>query len=184
LVRVDPGIRDRLVRLLADYGAKVRQLIENHRLDKHGIDGADIEQEVRIRLWRALEREPEGTFNAAFIQRVVLTTVIDAVRAAAARPSEPLPDEDDATQVHLVEPTHGPERTAAERQRFAVLQACLAKLPERRRDAAQLHLQGFTAFEIAQRLNLSEDAARKLAERALGSLRAYLSDAGVDIADD
>jgi len=86
---LDPALRARLHQLLADYGAKVRALIEGHGLGQYGIDPADIEQEVRIRLWRALERDRSAAFHTSYIQRVVLSTVIDAVRAARARPTEP-----------------------------------------------------------------------------------------------
>src|SRR5678810_759010 len=85
---LDPALRQRLHQLLADYGAKVRALIEGHGLGQYGIDPADIEQEVRIRLWKALERDRNAAFHTSFIQRVVLTTVIDAIRAANARPVE------------------------------------------------------------------------------------------------
>ena len=90
---LDPFLRARLHQLLADYGVKVRQLIEKHGLGQYGIDPADIEQEVRIRLWKALERDRNAAFHTSFIQRVVLTTVIDAIRAANSRPAESLPDE-------------------------------------------------------------------------------------------
>ena len=50
-----PSSRDplhaRLEELFSAYGAKVRRLLQGYGLDKHGIDPADVEQEVRIRLW-------------------------------------------------------------------------------------------------------------------------------------
>ena len=103
---LDPALRARLHRLLADYGAKVRSLIDGHGLGQYGIDPADIEQEVRIRLWKALERDRNAAFHTSFIQRVVLTVVIDAIRAANARPVEALPDDglDDAGTA-FIDPT-------------------------------------------------------------------------------
>ncbi|HMM57029.1 MAG TPA: sigma factor, partial [Rudaea sp.] len=78
----DPALRARLHQLLADYGARVRSLIEGHGIGQYGIDAADIEQEVRIRLWRALERDRNAAFHASYIHRTVLSAVIDAIRAA------------------------------------------------------------------------------------------------------
>src|SRR5215471_16361949 len=109
---LDPVLRERLHKLLADYGAKVRSLIDSHGLGQHGIDPADIEQEVRIRLWKALERDRNAAFHTSFIQRVVLTTVIDAVRAANARPVEPLPAEGEIGDPGFIDPAAGPERIA------------------------------------------------------------------------
>src|SRR5579862_4142222 len=90
---LDPILRARLHELLANYAAKVRALIAGHGLGQYGIDPDDIEQEVRIRLWKALERDRNAAFHTSFIQRVVMTTVIDAIRAVNARPAEPLPDD-------------------------------------------------------------------------------------------
>ena len=128
---LDPALRARLHGLLAEYGAKVRRLIESHGLGQYGIDPADIEQEVRIRLWKALERDRNAAFHTSYIQRVVLSTVIDAIRAANSRPAEPLPDETEESGTVLIEHRAGPERSAGGAQDFGRVAACLAELPER-----------------------------------------------------
>src|SRR3954468_20505666 len=110
---LDPTLRARLHQLLADYGSKVRRLIEGHGLAQYGIDAADIEQEVRIRLWKALERDRNAAFHTSYIQRVVLSSVIDAIRAANSRPSEPMPEAAEQTGLDFIEPTAGPERNAS-----------------------------------------------------------------------
>jgi RNA polymerase sigma factor (sigma-70 family) len=176
---LDPVLRARLHSLLAEFGAKVRFLIENHRLGQYGIDPADIEQEVHIRLWRALERDRNAAFHTSYIQRTVLTSVIDAIRAANSRPSEPLPDEGDEGVSGLVESSAGPERKAGADQDFGRLQDCLAELPERRREAVALHLQGFSLREIGELNGTSEEAARKLFERGMQTLRERLVAVGL-----
>lgn len=181
---VDPAMRARLHQLLADYGAKVRVLIQNHGLGQHGIDPADIEQEVRIRLWKALERDRNAAFHASYIQRVVLSTVIDAIRAANSRPAEPLPDEDEVGAATLIEHRAGPEQNAGGMQDFGRVAECLAELPERRREAVALHLQGFTPREIGEFSGTSEEAARKLLERGMQTLRERLVVLGFGEFDD
>jgi RNA polymerase sigma-70 factor (ECF subfamily) len=175
---LDPFLRQRLHRILADYGVKVRSLIEGHRLGQYGIDPADIEQEVRIRLWKALERDRNAAFHTSFIQRVVLTTVIDAVRAASARPAEPLPEALEDAGSALVEPAAGPERRASGVEDFDRVMACMAELPERRRKAVALHLQGFSLREIGEFSGTSEEAARKLLDRGMEVLRERLAGLG------
>ena len=68
--------------LLSRYARRLRQQIESHRLSDHGIDADDIEQEVRIRLWRALERDPNAVLPASYIQRVVVSVLVDEVRGS------------------------------------------------------------------------------------------------------
>jgi len=182
---LDPALRTRLRKLLADYGAKVRALIEGHGLGQYGIDPADIEQEVRIRLWKALERDRSAAFHTSYIQRVVLSTVIDAIRAVNARPAEPLPEEGESSGAEvLAAMTAGPEQTAGGTQDFARVAACLAELPQRRREAVALHLQGFSLREIGELGGTSEEAARKLLDRGMQTLRARLALMGLgDISD-
>jgi len=175
---LDPALRARLQQLLADYGANVRRLIEGHGLAQYGIDPADIEQEVRIRLWKALERDRNAAFHTSYIQRVVLSTVIDAIRAANSRPAEPLPDESEEGAVVLIEHRAGPEQSAGGVQDFGHIAACLAELPERRREAVTLHLQGYTPREIGEWTGTSEEAARKLLERGMQTLRERLAELG------
>src|SRR5499433_598882 len=175
---LDPALRARLQQLLAEYGSRVRRLIEGHGLSHYGIDPADIEQEVRIRLWKALERDRNAAFHTSFIQRVVLTTVIDAVRAANARPVEPLPEEGEFAEPAFIEPAAGPERIASGVEEFDRIVACMAELPERRRKAVALHLQGFSLREIGEFSGTSEEAARKLLDRGMEALRERLAVTG------
>ena len=181
---LDPALRARLHALLAEYSVKVRFLIDRHGLARHGIDPADIEQEVRIRLWKALERDRNAAFHASYIQRTVLTTVIDAIRAASVRPSEPFPEEGEADANVWIEPAAGPERNAGAVQEFDRVAACLAELPERRREAVALHLQGFSMREIGEFVGVSDEAARKLLDRGMHTLRERLAALGFGEFDD
>jgi RNA polymerase sigma factor (sigma-70 family) len=175
---LDPALRARLHQLLRDYGSKVRVLIERHGLGQHGIDAADIEQEVHIRLWKALERDRNAAFHTSYIQRTVLSTVVDAIRAASSRQAEPLPEANSDGGVELVETGAGPERNAGSAQDFGKITACMAELPERRRKAVALHLQGFSFREIGDMIGTSEEAARKLLDRGMETLRERLRTVG------
>jgi DNA-directed RNA polymerase specialized sigma24 family protein len=85
----------RLDQLLRRFAARVRAQIESNRLIQHGIDPDDVEQEVRIRLWKALERDPNADFPASYIQKVVVTVMVDALRRAQSRAADALPDPDE-----------------------------------------------------------------------------------------
>jgi RNA polymerase sigma-70 factor (ECF subfamily) len=173
----DP-VHVRLEELFVAYGARVRRLILTSGLDRHGIDPADVEQEVRIRLWHAIERDRSGAFHASYVQRVVASTVIDALRRAEVRAAEPLPDEDDEPAA-LGEGPVDPERSAGDAERMQGLERCLAAIPERRRLPVTLHLQGFALQEIADVAGIpSAEAARKLVSRGLEELKARLREAG------
>jgi RNA polymerase sigma-70 factor (ECF subfamily) len=178
------SVQARLEALFRTYGSKVQALLMTYGLDKHGIDPADVEQEVRIRLWRALERDRSGAFHASYIQRVVASTVIDALRRAEVRAAEPLPDEDEESG-QVGEAPIGPDRRAGDVERMQGLARCLSEIPERRRLPITLHLQGFQLQEIADLAGIpSAEAARKLVSRGLDELKVRLRELGYGEFDD
>lgn len=176
-------ITPRLDELLRRFGARVRAQIESNRLIQHGIDPDDVEQEVRIRLWKALERDPNADFPASYIQKVVVTVMVDALRRAQARPSEALPDTEQG-EAELPDAGIQPDRAATESQQMARLAECLASLSPRRRRALQFYLQGFALQEVADLCGLTLDAARKLVYRGLDEVKLHLGALGMDRYDE
>lgn len=173
------AIQTRLEQLLRQYGAKLQALLRSHGLDRHGIDIADVEQEVRIRLWRAIERDRSGAFHASYIQRVVASAVIDAVRRAEVRAADPLPEDDETAVQQMPEGPVGPDRRARDSERMQGLARCMEEIPKRRRLAIALHLQGFSLQEIAEMADIpSAEAARKLVSRGMDELKSRLREAG------
>ncbi|MGA9340746.1 MAG: sigma-70 family RNA polymerase sigma factor [Rhodanobacteraceae bacterium] len=174
----DDPIDQRLDQILRDYGGRVAALLKGYGLDRQGIDAADVEQEVRIRLWRALQRDRSGAFHASYVQRVVASTVIDAMRRAGVRAADPLPDNDDEAG-QLPEVGVSPEHSVADRQRMQSVADCLAQIPARRRLPIKLHLQGFSLQEIADLADLpSAEAVRKLVSRGMVELKDRLRELG------
>lgn len=173
----------RLEALLARFGARVRAQIESNRLSQHGIDPEDIEQEVRIRLWKTLERDPNAELPASYIQRTVASALVDAVRRAQVRPTEALPETEEGL-VDLRGLGHGPDRSTLDAQNVEHLRACMQALPPRRRLPLQLYLQGYALQEIADLTDLTLDAARKLVYRGLDEIKQRLAALGLDDFDD
>jgi RNA polymerase sigma-70 factor (ECF subfamily) len=169
--------------LLRDFGRRIRQLVESHCRGNPGLDPDDIEQEIRVRLWRALESDRIGTLGASYIQRVVVSTVIDAARRAALRVTESL---DAGGHESLAEWTLGPtvEEFAIGRERSERIWGVIESLPVRRRVPIKLHLQGFSLQEIAELEGVTPEAARKLVSRGMEALKERLKQLGIGDDDD
>jgi RNA polymerase sigma factor (sigma-70 family) len=176
-------LQARLQALLAKFGSRVRAQIEANRLSQYGIEADDFEQEVRIRLWKTLERDPNAELPASYIQRTVASALVDAVRRAQVRPAEPLPETEEGI-VDLPGLGHGPDRSTLDAQNVEHLRECLAALPVRRRLPLQLYLQGYALAEIAELTDLTFDAARKLVYRGLDEIKQRLRARGLDDFDD
>ena len=171
----------RLEALLAEHAERVRLVMLRYRLPQHGIDPDEIEQQVRIRLWKAIQRDRSGAFTASYIQRIVASTAIDAMRRARVRPSEPGAEDDEQGMDRLDADMPRPDDTASDDQRVRILARCMDELPSRRRLPISLHLEGHTFREIGDMIEVSEEAARKLVSRGMKTLRARLQELGVDV---
>ncbi|MCB1560521.1 MAG: sigma-70 family RNA polymerase sigma factor [Xanthomonadales bacterium] len=178
-----PRADDPFNALIARFGARVRSLVQQHCSGNQGLDADDVEQEVRIRLWKCLQRDRNAVLPASYIQRVVVSTVIDAVRRAQARPMDSIEDAGDESSWDLPEEA-GPQRQASRQQQMAALRQALAELPERRRRLVELNLQGFGPSEAGELVGLSADAARKLMERGMKCLRERLEALAMELNDD
>lgn len=173
-----------LRRLLIRFGARVRAQIAQQQLDRRGIDPEEIEQEVRIRLWRTLERDPNAELPASYIQRVVLSVLVDALRRAEVRAAEPLPEQEEASAEALTSTQPAPQRNAIAAEAAGLVLAAIEAIPARRRRPLELYLQGFTVPEVAQLCELTFDAARKLVYRGLDAVKQRLREAGVETDDE
>ena len=169
----------RLDLLLRRFTARVRAQIESNRLIQHGIDADDVEQEVRIRLWKALERDPNADFPASYIQKVVVTVMVDALRRAQARAADPMPESEDGL-AEWQDPRPRPDRAATQAQQRECLRQGLKALTPRRRRSVQLYLQGYALQEVADLNGLTLDAARKLVYRGLDEVKQHLAMLGVE----
>lgn len=176
--------QERLEALLHEHAERVRLVMLRYRLRQHGIDPDEVEQQVRIRLWKAIRRDRSGKFGASYIQRIVASVAIDAMRRAKVRPSEPGRTDDELDLERPETRTAQPDITASDDQRVAILARCLDELPSRRRLPISLHLEGYSFREVGDTVGTSEEAARKLVSRGLKTLRARLRELGVDVDDD
>jgi RNA polymerase sigma-70 factor (ECF subfamily) len=175
--------------ILEKYGAFLRQTIARICPKDLGIEFDDIEQEARLRLWRAIEAEREISFHGSYIYKIVVSVTINAIRRAKARREEQLlmagdVEEEDASEVRLITLTAGaensPEARAEREELLGKVEEAMARLPESRRLAVGLHLKGMTTDEIADLMGWSEPKARNLVYRGLKDLRDELRDAGIE----
>jgi RNA polymerase sigma factor (sigma-70 family) len=179
----DPGVESRFEALVTSYQKFLHETVLKLCPRDLGLQVDEIEQEVRIRLWRAIQSETDIRHGASYIHRVVLTATIDAIRRVRARREDPFdPLTDDANHDVLGRPAApaSPERIVERRQLFDRVAAALARISPDRRRAAGLYLEGLTLQEIAALLNWSESRTRNLMYRGLNDLRKLLRADGID----
>ncbi|MFK7957719.1 MAG: RNA polymerase sigma factor [Lysobacterales bacterium] len=166
------------------HGPGVRARLHGQRLLDPAIDVDDIEQEVRVRLWRALNTETSVTHAASYLRTVVNSALIDAVRRAQARESSRRGGEFDE-QMHsshssdaMTDPVQGDVRLS---ELSNLTEQSLQTLNPNRRRAVSLRLHGLAVNEIGQLCGWSSAKARNLVYRGLDQLREELSKRGITI---
>ncbi len=146
---------------------------------RRGLKGDDVDevlQDVRIRVWKArgTDENPDA-LGTSYLMRVVTTAVIDHIRRRQRSRTVTLSEVSENAAVPeamRVAPDDGSDREAI----AARLASALATLPDNRRLAVQLHLDGYTRDDIAQLTGWTEAKVRNLLYRGLDDLRGALRD--------
>ncbi len=141
----------------------------------------DIEQEARLRLWRALQSERILRQPESYVYRVGVNATLDAIRRVRTQAEVSLAA--DSQVLSALNPTPRPERpdsTAQRREFMEILEKCLQELPTKRQAAVRLYLQGFSSTEIGELRGWSEAKARNLTYRGRRDLRRSLRERGID----
>jgi DNA-directed RNA polymerase specialized sigma24 family protein len=89
-------------------------------------------------------------------------------------------DHEGAPPALTSDPNRSPELEAGRRQLASKVRAALARLPDNRRRAVGLYLEGMDSQEIGSLLGWSEPKARNLIYRGLHDLRAQLRAEGIE----
>jgi RNA polymerase sigma factor (sigma-70 family) len=172
-----PDVEARLQELLDAYGTFLRGAVRRLCPSALGVTVDEIEQDARIRLWHALQRERNIDDPASYLYRIAATAAIDAVRRVRARRETQMdaaPGTFADPRLAAVSPSRSPEELAVDHEITGQVAAALARLPDNRRRAVGLHLRGYTSTEIATLLSWSEPKARNLTHRGLKDLRNLL----------
>jgi RNA polymerase sigma-70 factor (ECF subfamily) len=145
-----------------------------------GVSLDEVEQEARVRLWKALRDERKIDDPASYLYRIASTATIDAIRRVRARREEPLerPGEEEAMG-QLADTGPSPERSADRGLLLQRIEQVVGAFPPERGRLLSLHLQGFTTQEIADLHGWTEAKARNLVYRTLGELRDRLRELGI-----
>lgn len=135
-------------------------------------EAEDIAQEVMLRLWRAAPDWRSGEAQVStWVYRVAANLCTDRLRSVKRKGTQAL---DLVAEPEDGAPTVVATMIAADRQ--AALQAALAQLPDRQREAVVLrHIEGLANPQIADVMQIGVEAVESLISRGKRALTAALA---------
>ena len=135
-------------------------------------EAEDVAQETMLRLWKIAPDWRQGeTKVTTWAYRVATNLCIDRQRSRRRKGHVTLDDAPD-----LADAGPGAEQRLQDGRRVAVLEAALADLPDRQRQAVVLrHIEGLTNPEIAAVMDIGVEAVESLTARGKRALAAILS---------
>lgn len=145
------------------------------RMLRDQAEAEDVTQEAMLRLWRMAPDWRSGEAQVGtWLYRVVANLCTDRLRRRKTVPIDTVPDPQDGAP--------GPVAGLIAGERAAALDAALADLPERQRQAVVLrHLEGLSNPEIAAVMDVGVEAVESLTARGKRALTARLAGRRADL---
>ena len=147
-----------------------RMLALAQRMLGDPVEAEDVAQEAMVRAWRQAPRWTPGKAKFdTWLHRVALNLCYDRLRRRREISTDSLPERADESA--------GPDRGLMAADVGVRVDAALARLPERQREAIVLcHYQELTNIEAAALMTVSVDALESLLARGRRALRQALTD--------
>ncbi len=170
-------------RIFAEHHPLIVKAVAVLRPEVKGVTADDVEQEVSIRLLKTIKSDREIENISSYIYRITANVIIDLARKNQRHTNETtMPDERDEEDYRpdLESEDLKPEQQLANENLMKQVLAVIETLPEARRIAVKLRLQGFSIKEMSEMTGWSFYKAENLSKRAMTALKGKLKDLGIE----
>ena len=171
-----PNVEARFESLMVQYDRLIRSIVARvGRRMGFGRDSfllrEDIEQEVRLDLWKQVARGQMIEFPATYIYKATIRETLRALRRQASRAMDSI---DGDTAAEEVRDPGDPLQVLMAKEKMAIILVGLGSLTPERKSAVCAHLAGFQFQEIMLQFGWSYQRARNLIARGMADLRKSL----------
>jgi RNA polymerase sigma factor (sigma-70 family) len=163
--------------VLGRFADRVRSIGRRHGLE--GDDVSDLVQEVRVRLWHALQSgEKILAVPPSYVHRTAVTAALDVLRRRRSRRETPVQMNRPSSESLLGEAPSVDDSLGSSELEEQISRA-LDTITESRRPVVRMYLAGYGREEIADLLGWTEAKTRNLLYRGLADLRERLTEIGI-----
>jgi RNA polymerase sigma factor (sigma-70 family) len=158
------------------FSVLIRQVIQRNLHRDDDIDLEDIEQEVRLRIWKFLKNGKNVKNLPSYIKKVAYSTTIDELRKLMKQRPSGGPESLKRILIEssLVTGTmrdFSPEAKAEDREARETIMQLVNSLSENRKKVLQLYLEGKSIDDICTSLNWEKPRVRHLFYRGIDDLK-------------
>ena len=162
--------------ILNRFSSFVKAHIMKYDVLKNGIDPDDILQEVKIKIWKILDDEKRIKNHAAYLKKIVNSSVIDQIRKLK---REERIFFNEKHKWITEQKKNFIKDISCEINIKEIIGQAIDSLIESRRKVVKLFLLNMTIDEIAIFLNWTKDKTRNLLYRGLSDLKKRLREKGI-----
>lgn len=174
---------DQINRIFLQHHETIVKAVKVLRPEVNGVTADDIEQEVSIRLLKLIKSDREIENISSYIYKITANVIIDLARKNRKYDSETtMPDEkdDEDYRPNLTSESLEPEVILENENLMKRILAVIEDLPETRRIAVKLRLQGFSIKEMSEMTGWSFYKAENLSKRSMVALKEKLDELGIE----
>lgn len=162
----------------------IEKAVYSQKVQITGVTADDVVQEVSIRLIKILESDREIANLSSYIYRTAANVIVDLARKHKRHLNDvTLPEhhEDDAYhQADLISQESEPDKLVVDQEVQVQIFEAIETLPESRRIAVKLRLQGYSVKEMSELTGWPFYKAENLSKRAMTALKDKLKKLNID----
>jgi RNA polymerase sigma factor (sigma-70 family) len=174
---------DAIERVINDFSSLIRSAIRktSPSVDQFQMD--DIEQEVKIKIWKEITKSEKKILNlGSYIWKVTYTTTCRIMKTLSSERKITWSQTDGLQNIDekiASEKAASPNNHLENKELMEIVRESVDSLIESRRAVLKLYLIGMDQPEITEYFGWSEGKVRNLLSRGLGDLRKALQERGI-----
>ena len=158
----------------------IEQAVNSKNIRISGITADDVIQETSIRILNVINSDRQIDNMSSYIYRTVANVIIDLARKNNKYQTHEWSVEDSEDHTDWQVDEHNPEDQITGHELKDTITAAIESLPESRRIAVKMRLQGYTIAEMSELTGWPYYKAENLSKRSMAALRDKLKKSGID----
>jgi len=158
----------------------IEQAVNSKNIRISGITADDVIQESSIRILNVIKSDRQIDNMSSYIYRTVANVIIDLARKNNKHHEHECSVEDSEDHTEWQVDADNPEDQMTGHELKDKISAAIESLPESRRIAVKMRLQGYSITEMSELTGWPYYKAENLSKRSMAALREQLKKSGID----